>query len=95
MLIVAHGVKHGIAGLLDGFELLISGLLVKNATSVELLRGVEIVLAESYLTLGVGARSEVTRPVLVLPIGIGEHIIVLGRPSDLLGLHSVDVVVDC
>ena len=51
MLIVAHGVKHGVAGLLNRLELLISGLLVKNATSVELLRGVEIVLAESHLTL--------------------------------------------
>jgi hypothetical protein len=89
MLIHSHAIKHGLFRSQGLVYAHIIAALVQDTKSVEFVGGMKICLTCSNLRLRVGPGSEVTSPVLVRVVTIGEHVISLDGVAKVLLLDSI------
>jgi hypothetical protein len=68
--------------------------LVDDVSSEQFVSGLHNGAPASDESFGVCARSEISGPVALIPVGIWEHVIVLGGPGNILigaGRYSVNI----
>jgi hypothetical protein len=63
--------------------------LVKHLLREKFLASMESSTSISDLLLAIGSASEVASPVAVISVSVGEHVIILHRPSELLLLKCI------
>jgi len=92
MLHNTKSIKHGMLVVTDLLDSLIRDLLLKKFFRIYLAGGVEVGLGLPVHLLGVGARGEVTSPIIIGLVSVGEHVVVADGPLNLLLFERVHIV---
>ena len=95
MLDNSHNVEHSLFGLEHCLDLTIGGCLVYGGQSKKFVWTVEGLRRSSHISFIVRSWREVASPVRVFVICVGEQVIVLRWPLNVLGSDRVDIHRGC
>ena len=91
VLIDTHGIHHRVVGSLDRLDVISRSTLLQCLQSVHLVRSMKVCLSIPNLPLCGSPGCEVSSPVVVGLVSIGEHVICLNRVCEVLLLNRVQV----
>jgi hypothetical protein len=86
-----NNIHHSSLSIQHGVNLSVGGVFINTGESKQLVRTVKSVRGITDVLLGISPGSEVSSPVRDIVVRVGEHVIVLGRPNDVLGSESIDI----
>mmetsp|Transcript_520 Transcript_520/g.542 ORF Transcript_520/g.542 Transcript_520/m.542 type:complete len:309 (-) Transcript_520:790-1716(-) len=91
VLVNSHHIKHGVFGFKNILNRRIFSFLSEANLGSDLVLSMGIVGGSSSVSLVVGTGREVAGPVGIGLVGVGEHIVGLGRPLHVMLLESIDI----
>lgn len=91
VLINTHPVQHFFLGFNDLFDLFLGDIFLDNSLREQEVGGVKVGLSVTNLFLSSLSGREVSRPVVLRIVRIGEHVVVFDWPCQILLVQGVDV----
>jgi hypothetical protein len=91
MLDYSNNVEHSLFGFKHCFDLTIRGCLVDSGQSKKFVWAVESLWGSSYISLVISSWREVPGPVWIFIVCIGEHVIILCGPINILCCNWINI----
>ncbi len=95
MLIYSHGVEEGVSCCYNTRDLAVSGILIENSNRVKPSSSVKSSLSFSNLPFSSSSWCEVSSPIVLRFVGIGEHVIILCGPRNICLMKSINILSWC